>query len=186
MNICIDIDGTMTTKDYYIPFFNRFFNKNISFEDMKVYDLSKVYGVSEGDIRKFYNLMGARMHASASIQPHVSETILKWRKRHKVSIVTARLKEQEPITVTWLEKYGLSQIDLHSLGKSEKLEFSKTLHCDLFIEDHPIESLRLAEEGIQVLLMDNPYNRQVIHSNINRVNDWYEIDSYVERLETSR
>lgn len=183
MNICVDIDGTMTTGDYYIPFFNRFFNKEVSFQDMKVYDLKQVYGVSQREITEFYNLMGNKMHASAIMQPHVVETISKWQKHHKVSIVTARLKEHEHVTLKWLEENGINQIDVHSLGKSEKLEFSKTLHCDLFIEDHPMESLRLAREGIRVLLMDNPYNTEVSHFNIDRVKNWYEIDSYVKNLE---
>ncbi len=186
MNICIDIDGTMTTCDYYIPFFNDFFKKDIIFEEIKDYDLKKVYGISEVEMSRFYDLVGNNMHSSATIQPHASDTILKWNKQHKVYIVTARLKENEFITLEWLKKHNLEDISLHSLGSPAKLEFSKSIGCDVFIEDHPQESVRIAETGIKVLLMDNPYNADVTHQNITRVKNWYEIDNLLEVFANGR
>lgn len=183
MNICIDIDGTMTTRDYYIPYFNDFFKKDIVFEEVRDYDLKKVYEISELDIKRFYDSVGNKMHSSATIQPHASATILKWSRQHKVYIVTARLKENEFITLEWLKKHDLEEISLHSLGSPEKLEFSKSIGCDVFIEDHPQESVRIAETGIKVLLMDNPYNADVSHRNITRVKNWYEIDNLVQDFE---
>ena len=75
MKICIDIDGTMTVRDYYIPFFNCFFHKNIKFTQMVEYDLQKVYGVSEEQIIDFYQKCGRTMHASAGIQENVVKTL---------------------------------------------------------------------------------------------------------------
>lgn len=182
MNICIDIDGTMTVRDYYIPFFNQFFKKEISFSEMKEYDLKSVYGVSEEEIRNFYEKHGNTMHASAEIQENVVKSILKWQKYHDVSIVTARTKEMEKVTVNWLKEKGLEDVKLHLLGTSKKMEFAKGLQCDLFIEDHPHEIKRIAESGIRTLVMDNPYNKNIVHENIIRVNDWYEIEHIVDQL----
>lgn len=135
---------------------------------------------------RFYDLVGNNMHSSATIQPHASATILKWNKQHKVYIVTARLKENEFITLEWLKKHNLEDISLHSLGSPAKLEFSKSIGCDVFIEDHPQESVRIAETGIKVLLMDNPYNADVTHQNITRVKNWYEIDNLLEVFANGR
>ncbi len=180
MNICVDIDGTMTTCDYYIPFLNKFFNKNVIFQNVLEYDLRKIYEVTDEQLHEFYEEKGNEMHASAIIQPHVKETIIKWLPKHHVDIVTARLKEKEYITVEWMKKHGLSEVPLHSLGSSKKLEISKELNCDVFIEDHPEESIRLAENGIFVLLMDNPYNKHLQHENMKRVFNWYEIEHIIE------
>ena len=182
MNICIDIDGTMTVRDYYIPFFNCFFHKNIKFTQMVEYDLQKVYGVSEEQIIDFYQKCGHTMHPSAGIQENVVKTLLKWQKNHDVSIVTARTPEMKEVTVNWLDKKGLGKVPLHLLGTSKKTEFAKLLKCDLFIEDHPEEIKRMANSGIRTLLMDNPYNQNITHKNIVRVNDWYEIEKIVDTM----
>lgn len=182
MNICIDIDGTMTIRDYYIPFFNCFFQKNIKFTQMVEYDLKKVYGVNEYQIMDFYQKYGHVMHASAGIQDNVVKTLMKWKQKHDISIVTARTSEMEEVTVNWLTQHGLGEVPLHLLGTSRKTEFAKSLNCDLFIEDHPEEIKRMANAGIQTLLMDNPYNQNIIHTNIIRVNDWYEIEKIVDTM----
>lgn len=76
----------------------------------------------------------------------------------------------------------MGKVPLHLLGTSKKTEFAKLLKCDLFIEDHPEEIKRMANSGIRTLLMDNPYNQNITHKNIVRVNDWYEIEKIVDTM----
>ena len=76
----------------------------------------------------------------------------------------------------------MGKFPLHLLGNSKKTEFAKLLKIDLFIEDHPEEIKRMANSGIRTLLMDNPYNQNITHKNIVRVNDWYEIEKIVDTM----
>ena len=47
------------------------------------------------------------------------------------------------------------------------------------IDDNPKVSTFLADNGIQVLLFDAPYNRGLEHKNIRRVHNWKEIGEIV-------
>lgn len=49
------------------------------------------------------------------------------------------------------------------------------MNVNVMIDDRPEIVLYLAERGIQVLMMDAPYNQFVQHKNITRVLDWNDI-----------
>lgn len=64
----------------------------------------------------------------------------------------------------------------------DKLIACNKLSVDVMIEDKPDVALFLAENGIKVLLFSTPYNENINHENITRVNNWQEIDYNIEKL----
>lgn len=61
----------------------------------------------------------------------------------------------------------------------QKLEFCRKIAADIMIDDKPDIALFLAENGVNVLLFDAPYNKSVKHKNITRVHSWDNIYRYV-------
>lgn len=179
LNICVDIDGTMTDPYYFIPYFNEYFGRNLTSEDCTVIELQTLYNVSREKIREFYMKEGETMHRNATILPEVREVFDELLKDHSIYIVTARLKDMEHITSQWLSSHQIHGVELHSLGSHYKVDRAKELHCDVFVEDNPEISMELAEADIQVLLMDTNYNRHVSHSKILRVRNWWDVKAYV-------
>lgn len=57
----------------------------------------------------------------------------------------------------------------------EKMIACSKLSVDVMIEDKPEVAMYLAENGVKVLLFDNPYNQGLEHKNMIRVNDWDEV-----------
>ena len=56
LNICIDIDGTITSPYHFIPYLNNMYNKNLSNEDCTTLDWTELYGEDIEDIlNKFHN-----------------------------------------------------------------------------------------------------------------------------------
>ena len=49
LNICIDIDGTITDPYYWLSYANNYFNSNISESQITSYDISKVLNVDRND-----------------------------------------------------------------------------------------------------------------------------------------
>ena len=82
----------------------------------------------------------------------------------------------------WLKKQELSYVPLYLLGTDRKLNKAKELEFDIFIEDHPMNPLHLAEGGIKVILIDCNYNKDIDHKNIIRVSSWKEIKNVIDKL----
>ena len=80
-----------------------------------------------------------------------------------------------------VRKQGLSHIEVYSLGTHYKIEKAKELNCDIFIEDSPYNALELADAGMKVLLIDTYYNKDTKHKDIIRVNNWFEIERFIEQ-----
>ena len=45
LNICIDIDGTITSPYHFIPYLNELYNKNITEEECNTHNWEVLYGV---------------------------------------------------------------------------------------------------------------------------------------------
>ena len=54
LNICIDIDGTITSPYHFIPYLNEIYNKSIKDEECNVYNWELLYNTTMDDI--FYKL----------------------------------------------------------------------------------------------------------------------------------
>lgn len=182
LNICIDIDGTVTSPYHYMPYLNSIYNKNLTEEDFTTVFWAELYGDTlEGMLDKLHSKY-LNSYTEAKVVEGVKETIDELYKENNLFFVTARSADLEKITRNWLEKQQLSQVPLYLLGTDKKLNMAKELKCDIFIEDHPKNALNLAYSGIKVILIDCNYNKNVEHENIIRVSSWREIKDVIDRL----
>jgi len=112
---------------------------------------------------------------------------------HKLFVVTSRKFEWEDVTNKWLHKYFESMFEeVHFTNltadghKIKKSDVSKKLGVDLLIEDQLQFANDCAENGIRVLLLDNPWNQGELHPNITRVFSWEEIVEVVGKLNQAK
>ncbi len=73
-------------------------------------------------------------------------------------------------------------IVLKKFSERDKLLACHKLNVDIMIEDKPEVALKLANNGIRVLLFDCPYNQDIFHDNITRVYTWKQIDMEVNKI----
>lgn len=181
LNICLDIDGTLTDPYCWIGYANSYFGKHITKDDFTVYDFHKVIGVSLEEFLAFYNIFGPQMHLYAPMQKGVKEVLKKLEKYHHLFYVTARESRMEQVTREWIKNNGLPQAELFCLGSHYKVDKAKELNCNIFVEDRYENALQLAKAGIKVLLVDCNYNRFPTPNNVVRVKNWDEIDNYLQK-----
>jgi len=114
---------------------------------------------------------------------------------HEIYFVTARAERRRVVTETWLREKGIldhakavhlrpqgdfdptrtrGQYDATSSARY-KVRLAQELELDAFCEDDRVISLALAEAGIRVFLFDHPWNRDVDHRCIQRVNGWEDV-----------
>ncbi|MFZ5967892.1 MAG: 5' nucleotidase, NT5C type [Bacillota bacterium] len=186
LNICIDIDGTLTDPYYWIDEANKYFQKSVRPEHVTAYEIHKVLNVSPEEYIEFYEMYGERIHGAAIIREHVKEVLDNFRKRHNLYYVTAREAKMDKVSKEWIQKHQLPCDGLFLLGSHYKVDKALELQCDVFLEDNYQNALQLAQAGFQVLLLDTYYNRYPLPNGVVRVNNWLEIQKIIENLSLER
>jgi len=66
---------------------------------------------------------------------------------------------------------------------TDKLIACSKLGVNVMVEDKPEVAIHLANNGIKVLLVDAPYNKELEHPNMIRVNNWHEVYEQIKIIE---
>lgn len=182
LNICIDIDGTVTSPYHFIPYLNELYNKNITELECNTYDWEVLYGIDMETMLNEFHSNYLHSYEEAVVINDAKEIVAKLKNNHKLYFVTARNEKLTDITTKWLHSNGFEEIDVYLLGSDYKIKKAKELECHIFIEDNPSNAMQLANEGMMVLLIDTNYNKEVEHKNITRVNSWIEIERIIDSI----
>lgn len=105
-------------------------------------------------------------------------------KGYEIYILTARMtydERIEPLTREWFSRFDIPFHHLH-LDAGTKAHLCKQWGIPLMVEDNTRNSEILSKEGIQVLLLDQPYNRHYRGEGVRRVHSWLEIEEEIYRF----
>ncbi|MCI1945409.1 5' nucleotidase, NT5C type [Clostridium luticellarii] len=182
LNICIDIDGTITDPYFWLNSANKYFNKNITSDEITQYEVHKALKVSREEYTNFYNENKFDLHHRERINKDAVGTIQKLIKSSNIYFVTAREKSLEILTREYLNRNNVPYDGVYVLGTYHKVDTAKDLNCDLFIEDSFENAVELSENGFKVLLVDTNYNRFPLKENIKRVFNWTQIHNIITRI----
>lgn len=182
LNICIDIDGTITDPYYWLDSINNYFNLNITESDVTDYDIAKVINIKNDEYDKFYDEYKVQLHSTEKLREDVKNVLDALNRFNNIYFVTARDKSLELLTNLYLKYNKIPFDDVLVLGTHNKVSAAQKLNCDIFIEDSYNNAIELASNGFKVLLMDTNYNRLPLKNNIIRVYDWKEIFQVVTKL----
>jgi len=186
LNICVDIDGTITEPFYWLKLANYHFNKHVREEEIKEYEIDKVLGISVEDYNKFYEKYFETLHLNSKPRIGASVVLNGISKLHNIYYVSAREQRLKGITLDWLKKYNMPLKEIYLLGSHYKVQKAKELNCDLFIEDRYENAVELANAGIDVILIDCSYNRKPLVKGIIRVFNWEQIWEIIISLEKQK
>ncbi|MGF7058779.1 5' nucleotidase, NT5C type [Brassicibacter mesophilus] len=175
LNVCIDIDGTITEPYYWLEKANSYFNTSIEPKNVTKYEIHEVLDIPRQEYLDFYNQYGEELHSKAKIRDDVQKILNEIAKYHNTYYVTAREKRMEHVTIKWIKENELPDSQLFLLGSHYKVEKAKELNCNIFIEDRYENAIQLALADFKVLLIDCEYNRYPLIDGITRVFNWKEI-----------
>ncbi|MDD4565608.1 MAG: hypothetical protein PHE79_09090 [Eubacteriales bacterium] len=175
MNLCIDIDGTVTEPYYWLKRANLYFGKQLQPEDVTAYEIHKLLDIEADDYHEFYQLYGKLLHREAKARFGASEAIQLLYKHHNIHFVTARDEEMRDVSIEWLDRHNMPRDSISLLGSHYKANKARELNSDLFIEDCYGNALQLARSGFEVLLIDCTYNKGLLPENVTRLKSWSEI-----------
>jgi hypothetical protein len=182
LSICIDIDGTITDPYYWLEGANEYFKKSVEPFEITEYSIDKSLGISEGAYSKFYAENKFKIHTEEAVREDAVQVVKKLFEENSIYFVTARSKELEMLTYSYLNTHGVPYDDVFVLGTTHKVEKAQELQCDVFIEDSYENAQELSKAGFKVLLVDTTYNRQPACDNMTRVFSWSEIYSIIRKM----
>jgi uncharacterized HAD superfamily protein len=179
LNICIDIDGTITDPYYWLSCANNYFNSNISENQIISYDISKVLNIEQNDYIEFYEKFKFEIHTTQKLRNDVKEILDELHRFNNLYYVTARDKSLELVTFLYLLNNEIPFDEVFLLGTHNKVPKAKDLNCDIFIEDSYDNAIELSNSGFTVILIDTNYNRLPLNPNIIRAYNWFEISKII-------
>lgn len=180
LNLCIDIDGTITEPFYWLQLANQYFKTNITEDKVTKYDIHEVLGVSRAEYDLFYNIYCEELHVKANVREGAVKILNMLNHRHNINYVTAREPRLAKVTAKWLQMNDLPTGCLYVLGSHYKVNKARELNCHIFIEDRYENAIQLALAGFKVLLIDCSYNRQPLIYGITRVYNWEDINKEIQ------
>lgn len=180
LNICIDIDGTITSPYHFIPYLNSMYNKNLTEEECTTLDWKELYGDNMQDLLEKFHNEYIHAYEEAEVVEGANEVISELSAMNNLYFVTARSADLTDITTNWLSNKGFSDIDVYLLGSDYKIEKARELGCNIFIEDNPWNAIQIANAGIDVILIDANYNKDIKHEKITRVSNWSQIKTLIQ------
>lgn len=74
LRLGIDIDGTITAQDTFVPYLNRSFNLSISLNDMTDYDLTKLLNITQEEFWDWMNQNEAIIYKEALLAQHAKQS----------------------------------------------------------------------------------------------------------------
>ena len=181
LNICIDIDGTITDAYYWLGPCNEYFNTNITESQVTEYHIHKVLGIEQTEYEEFYEKYKFKLHTEQKLRADAKSVISELSLLHNIYFVTARDKSLTMLTHAYLRKNGIPYDDLFVLGTHYKVDKAKELDCSIFIEDNYDNAIQLSNAGFLVILIDTTYNRKPINANIIRVYNWNQIYKILDK-----
>lgn len=181
MNLCVDIDGTVTDPLYWLDRANSYFGTAVRPEQVSDYAIPRVLGVSDTAYREFYRKYGDLVHKEAAPMSGAREILTMLHGQHRVHFVSAREERMRSVTEEWLQQHRMPYDSLALLGDPNKIWKARQLECDLFIEDSLDNAIQLAGAGFTVALLDFAYNRGRLPAHVLRIYDWKEILNLVYR-----
>ncbi|MBU3153947.1 hypothetical protein LL037_10015 [Clostridium estertheticum] len=182
LNICIDIDGTITDAYYWLNITNKYFNKNITEDEVTQYYIHEIMGVTLKEYDEFYQENKFEIHSEQILREDVQIVIKGLSELHNIYFVTAREKELTMFTHSYLKRNNIAYDELFVLGSHYKVDKARELECNVFIEDNYDNAVQLSNAGFKVLLIDTNYNRKPLNDNIVRVYNWKEIYYTINKL----
>lgn len=182
MTIGLDIDDTMTNSSELIEKYAKDYFSSYNLELINSILHAKVI---EGELLDFYNIYLPEMMEKYQLKDYVKEVIDRLRAQgHKVIIITARgytvQKGLIDITKEYLKKHDIKFDDI-VFRAFDKSDICLKYNVDIMIDDSISVLEKVKNNGIKTLLFTS-VNNQKIHTNIDRVDNWLDLEKYINQI----
>lgn len=181
----VDFDDTINNFNQAFLYYNqRLWGSRLEFHDLKDYNLAKTYGVTEEEMGRRVFDFCHRYHNEIAVDDAVVNGLVKLSESYDLHIVTSRCESLSETTQRLVDArlsnifshihYGNGFATKHPERKRSKLQICQEIGAILLIDDVIGHVTSVHEAGIDAILFDKPWNKEVIPETIARVANWDE------------
>lgn len=176
LTLGIDIDGTLTEFDSFLPYLNRLLNTQVKPEQIIQYDLHEIFGMEYKEFSDLFDQHSKPIYEE-SIPRLCAKQQLHWiDERFNIVYITARYKEYMDLTERWLIDHGFPVREIVCTGSHDKLAAIEEHQVKIMVEDRLENALQIWDSlQVPVYLLDTPYNQAKLPAGVIRVKDWFQI-----------
>jgi uncharacterized protein len=193
MKIAVDIDGVLRdTMSGFWKYYNKRNSINYDVNKQSEYKINKILGISLDEACKLLDEY-CLSEDFKMVNPidGSKEAILLLRESHELFAITASPSWMEEMTWEFFEKHfadSFSQLIFSGEFYPGQTLKSKDKICEdlgigMIVEDNADHSESYANNGLRVLLLDQPWNQEVSHENLIRCGCWNEIVEEIKKIE---
>ncbi|MGE6629295.1 5' nucleotidase, NT5C type [Bacillus sp. NPDC077027] len=184
LRLGIDIDGTVTAQDTFVPYLNESFQCAMTLDDMTEYDLTKLLNITNEEFWGWMNEHEPLIYKHAKLAFGAKEMLDQLKKKHQLIYITARRAHLTDLTYEWFKENQVHYDAIELVGGHHKLEAVRKHQIDVFFEDHHGNATMIAQgANIPVILFNSPYNQMPVDDRIIRVNHWTEAFEWLKHYE---
>ncbi|MFQ6011333.1 MAG: hypothetical protein ACE5KG_04085 [Nitrososphaerales archaeon] len=182
MQIAVDVDGVLADAIVtWIEIYNADHRGSLRKVDITYWDFFGTLNINRAEFNRIFELAWDRWREIPPCEVKVGEKVRELTKLGKVSIVTARTATSISNVKEWLKDQLILYDDMVVV---EYGPLKGSLDFDVFIDDSPLNAKSISESGKQVLLYDQPWNRDVKGEGIVRVRGLVEAIDAIAHLVT--
>lgn len=163
---------------------NQKYGTSLKKADFHSYKFWEVWGgTREEAIEKIYSFMEEHIEKVSPVTGSIEAIRTLKNGGHELHVITGRRNEFINQTKRWLDQHfpeiftGVYFTNHYTNNgvSLRKIDICKEMGIEVLIEDDVVHALDVAQDGVQVLLMDYPWNQGISHTNLKRVFSWEEI-----------
>ena len=192
MKIGIDFDDVINEfTDSLMEFYHKKYGKKVTRDQILIWDWGLYWGISREEATKRVD----EFHETNIIDnliplKYAINSLKKLMKSHELFIITGRPIRFKSKVDSWLQHHLNNSLNVIHAGEwhkgqaATKAEICKDLNIPILLEDAPNTAKEVAEAGVNVILFDKPWNKNIAHERITRVVNWKEALKAINILKT--
>ena len=168
MKIALDVDGVLADVIQSWLNYNNSIRQEILRQEISDWDFWKKFKINRYD---FYTELSSCWENWMSVPPtetNLSLTTKNLSKIGQVDIVTARERSTDSFVKNWLNHYDISYDNYVSVIDGP---MKANLDYDAFIDDSPLNALKIIEQKKKIILYSQPWNQHILEDQIHRVSN---------------
>ena len=168
MKIALDVDGVLADVILSWIAYSNTIRSKITKNDITDWDFWRKFKINRYD---FYTELSSCWENWMSVPPtetNLSLTTKNLSKIGQVDIVTARERSTDSFVKNWLNHYDISYDNYVSVIDGP---MKADLDYDVFIDDSPLNALKIIEQKKKIILYSQPWNQHILEDQIHRVSN---------------
>jgi len=168
MKIALDVDGVLADVIKSWLDYSNTIRPKISKHDITDWDFWEKFKINRYDFYAELNSCWKNWNSIPPTEENLSSITKNLSKIGQVDIVTARERSTDSFVKNWLSHYNISYDNYVSVIDGP---MKADLDYDVFIDDSPLNALKIIQNDKKVILYSQPWNKHISEHRIHRISN---------------